>query len=143
MPRNPNKTDYSGGLPEGMSAFALIEDPRTGNHKLHHFGEVLFMAVTATLCGMNGFAEIRQFCELQGDWLKRWIRLPHGVPGAQTFSNLFALIDPEQFTRCLSVHIGAPCPEHQSRLEPPRKRVQSQRAHHPAGRHGHHRPPVD
>jgi hypothetical protein len=105
MPCNPNKTDYSGGLPEGMSAFALIEDPRTGNHKLHHFGEVLFMAVTATLCGMNGFAQIRQFCELQADWLKRWIRLPHGVPSAQTFSNLFALIDPDQFTRCLSTHI--------------------------------------
>lgn len=32
MPRNFDKTDYSGGLPEGMSAFAVIEDPRTGNH---------------------------------------------------------------------------------------------------------------
>lgn len=116
MPRNPNKTDYSGGLPEGMSAFAVIEDPRTGNHMLHYFGEVLFMAVTATLCGMNGFAEIRQFCELQADWLKRWIRLPHGIPSAQTFSNLFALIAPDQFTRCLSLHIGALCPELQRRI---------------------------
>jgi predicted transposase YbfD/YdcC len=116
MPRNPDKTDCSGGLPEGMSAFAVIEDPRAGNHKLHHFGEVLFMAVTATLCGMNGFAEIRQFCELQADWLKRWIRLPHGVPSAQAFSNLFALIDPDRFTRCLSTHIGTLCPGLQRRI---------------------------
>ena len=61
MPRNPNKIDYSGGLPNGFESFLVIEDPRTGGHKKHHFGEVLFMVVTGVLCGMNGFADIEEF----------------------------------------------------------------------------------
>jgi hypothetical protein len=103
MPRHSNKTDCGGGLADGVTTFGVIQDPRAGNHKLHHFGEMLIMAVTATLCGMNGFAEIRQFCQLQTDWLKCWIRLPHGVPGAKTFSNLFALLDTDYRQQLLSL----------------------------------------
>lgn len=80
MPRNPNKTDYSGGLPVGFESFEIIEDPRTGGNKRHYFGEVIFMSVSAMLCGMNNFAEVVAFCEEQTDWLKKWIRLPNGVP---------------------------------------------------------------
>ena len=80
MPRNPNKIDYSGGLPDGFEAFEILEDPRTGHHKKHHFGEILFMAVSVTLCGMNNFDEIEDFCENQTEWLCKWITLPNGVP---------------------------------------------------------------
>ena len=60
----------------------VIQDPRTGGNKLHHFGEVLFMAVSAMLCGMNGFSDIEDFCELQIDWLRKWIKMSSGVPCA-------------------------------------------------------------
>ena len=106
MPRNPDKIDYSGGLPEGFESFAILEDPRTGGNKKHHFGEVLFMTVTATLCGMNNFAEIEDFCELQLDWFAKWIEIPHGIPTAQTFANILALIDPDYFNDCLREHLG-------------------------------------
>lgn len=105
MPRNPDKIDYSCGLPKGFESFLIIEDPRTGENKKHHFGEVLFMVVTGVLCGMNGFAEIEEFCNEDIEWFKKWIKLPNGVPRAQTFSNLFCLIDPELFNRCLIEHL--------------------------------------
>jgi predicted transposase YbfD/YdcC len=105
MPRNPDKIDYSGGLPESFEAFYVIEDPRTGGNKKHHFGEVLFMAVTAMLCGMNGFAEIEEFCNEDIEWLKKWITLPNDIPRAQTFSNIFQAIDPDQFSQCLVEHL--------------------------------------
>lgn len=92
MPRNPNKTDYTGGLPEHFDAFDIMEDPRTGGNTRHHFGEILFMSVSAMLCGMNGFVEIEHFCQTQVDWLRKWIKLPNGVPRAQTFSNIFQII---------------------------------------------------
>lgn len=107
MPRNPNKSDWSGGLPACIASFSVIEDPRTGGNKLHHFGEVLFMAVSAMLCGMNCFSDIEDFCDLQIDWLRKWIKMPNGVPRAQTFSNIFAIIEPDLFNRCLTEHIGA------------------------------------
>jgi predicted transposase YbfD/YdcC len=107
MPRNPNKCDWSGGLPACISSFSIIEDPRTGGNKLHHFGEVLFMAVSAMLCGMNCFSDIEDFCDLQAGWLRQWIKMPNSVPRAQTFSNIFAIIEPDLFNRCLAEHVGA------------------------------------
>ena len=106
MPRNPDKIDDSGGLPSGFESFQVLEDPRTGNHKKHHFGEVLFMVVAATLCGMNNFAGIEDFCELQLDWLRKWIKIPHGIPTAQTFANIFEVIDPHHFNDCLCSHLA-------------------------------------
>ena len=105
MPRNPNKKDYSAGLPSHLTSFSIIEDPRTGGNKKHHFGEILFMVVSGLLCGMNTFAEIEEFCQLQTDWLRKWIKLPAGIPRAQTFSNVFAIIDPKKFNQCLMTHL--------------------------------------
>ena len=106
MPRNPNKINYSKGLPHSFHTFQVIEDPRTGGNKRHHFGAVLFMVVTGVLCGMNSFSDIEEFCHLQKTWFKKWIKTPHGIPRAQTFSNIFALIEPKQFSDCLIAHIG-------------------------------------
>lgn len=116
MPRNPDKIDYSGGLPEHFSSFDVIEDPRSGGNKKHHFGEVLFMAVSAMVCGMNGFAEIEEFCKLQREWLAKWIAMPNGIPRAQTFSNIFQIIDPALFNRCVAEHIGALHPRLQRQI---------------------------
>ena len=101
MPRNPDKIDYSRGLPEGFKPFLIIEHPRTGGNKKHHFGEVLFIVVTGVKCGMNGFAEIEEFCNEDIEWFEKWIDPPNGVPRAQTFPNIFAFIYPDHFNRCL------------------------------------------
>lgn len=105
MPRNPNKIDYSASFPDGFDTFVVIEDPRTGNHKKHHFGEIMFMVITGMLCGMDSFSDIRFFVELEKNWFKRWISLPNGIPSKQTFSNVFQLIDPMQFNQCLKDHV--------------------------------------
>lgn len=116
MPINPNKTDYTGGLPEGFSSFQVIEDPRTTGNTRHHFGEVLFICVTGVLSGMNGFAEIEDFTKLQRDWFSKWVTLPNGIPRAQTLSNIFQLIDPGQFQRCLIEHVSGLLPEIQEQV---------------------------
>ena len=107
MPRNPDKTDYSGNFPIHFAAFESLEDPRSATGwTRHHFGEVLFICVTGVLCGMNGFAEIEHFAKLQRSWFEKWISLPHGIPRAQTLSNLFQLIDPTKFQQCLIDHVS-------------------------------------
>lgn len=111
MPINPNKIDYSRGFPKHFESFHVIEDPRAPGNTRHHFGEVLFLCVTGLLCGMNGFAEIEDFANLQLDWFKEHVELPNGVPRAQTLSNLFQLIDPGQFQQCLVSHLGTILPE--------------------------------
>lgn len=74
MPRNPNKTDYSQGFPEGFETFATITDPRNGGNTRHHFGEILFMALAALLCGVRSYELMEEFCELREKWLRKWLK---------------------------------------------------------------------
>src|SRR5690606_25161033 len=51
------------------------------------------------------------FANLQIEWLRKWVPLPNGIPRAQTFSNIFQLIEPDLFSRCLVLHLRAMSPE--------------------------------
>ena len=105
MPRNPAKIDYSGGFPKGFDHFMVIEDPRTGGNKRHHFGEMIFVAVSAMVCGVQSFSGMIEFAHIHRKWLEKWITLPNGIPVQQTMINLFTLIDPVQFSQCIIAHL--------------------------------------
>ena len=111
MPVNPAKIDYSGGFPIGFEHFVVIEDPRTGGNKKHHFGEIVFLAVSALVCGVQSFSGIIEFAHIHQEWLKKWVRLPNGIPVTQTMINLFSLIDPAEFSQCLISHLKEVHPE--------------------------------
>lgn len=108
MPRNPNKTDYSKGFSNTLTAFEDLIDPRhpTGNLR-HHFGEVIFMAFTAIVCGVNSYELMEEFCQLRHKWLKKWLTLPNGIPSFNTFSRIFQAIDPNAFAQCIVIHLNS------------------------------------
>lgn len=106
MPRNPDKTDYSGGFPAGFETFASIPDPRDGGHTLHHFGEILFIAFAALLCGIRSYELMEEFAELREDWLRKWLKLPNGIPSYNTFSRVFQAIEPTVFATCIATHLA-------------------------------------
>lgn len=105
MPRNPNKIDYSGGFPLGFERFTVVEDPRVGCHKKHHFGEIIFIAVSALVCGVQSFCGMIEFAHLHEQWLRKWINLPNGIPAKQTLINLFSVLDTAKFSLCIAEHL--------------------------------------
>jgi hypothetical protein len=106
MRRNPSKTDYSGGFPAGFETFATLSDPRDGGHTLHHFEEILFIAFAALLCGIRSYELMEEFAELREDWLRKWLKLPNGIPSYNTFSRVFQAIEPTVFATCIATHLG-------------------------------------
>lgn len=106
MPRNPNKIDYSGGFPQGFEVFASIQDPRNGGNTRHHFGEILFIAFAAVLCGVRTCELMEEFAELREEWLRKWLNLPNGIPCYNTFSRVFQAIEPGAFAACIAEHLG-------------------------------------
>ena len=106
MPRNPNKIDYSGGFPEGFEVFASIQDPRNGGNTRHYFGEILFIAFAAVLCGVRSYELMEEFAELRESWLRKWLRLPGSIPCANTFSRVFQAIEPTAFAECIATHLA-------------------------------------
>lgn len=105
MPRNPDKTDYSTGFPAGFDAFATLTDPRDTGNTRHHFGELLFIAFAAVLCGVRSYELMEEFADQSEGWLRKWLMLPNGIPCANTFSRLFQAIEPTAFAACIATHL--------------------------------------
>ena len=99
---NPAEIDYSGGFPIGFEHFVVIEDPRTGGNKKHHFGEMIFLAVSTFVCGVQSFSGMVEFAHIHEEWLKKWARFPNGIPVTQAMINFFSLLDSEQFSQCIT-----------------------------------------
>jgi hypothetical protein len=84
---------YAGGFPPGMEAFEKLTDPRNGRAKRHYFGEVLFIALAAMVSGMDDFADFERFAQQREEWLRKWLKLPHGTPSDDAFRRIFTALN--------------------------------------------------
>ena len=86
---------------EGFAAcFAELEDPRTGNAERHDLLEILVIALCTVLCGGQTAVDMADLGEAKEGFLRRFLKLEHGIPSHDTFSRVFRFLDPEQFRSC-------------------------------------------
>ena len=102
--------EYAGGFPPGMDAFEILTDPRGGRAKRHYFGEILFIALAAMVSGMDDFEDFERFAQEREDWLRQWLKLPHGTPSDDTFRRIFTALDPVAFGDCFIAYAAALSP---------------------------------
>jgi len=100
MDHQTRSEQFAGGFPEALSAFESLTDPRTGRHKRHYFGEIIFIALAAIICKCEGFEDMERFAKRRHSWLKKFLKLPNGVPSNDTFRRIFSTINPEVFNAC-------------------------------------------
>lgn len=100
MAWNNNRNRYREGFPDCLDAFRQLPDPRQSPATRHYFGEILFIALAATISGMDGFEDITVFSREREDWLRGHLELPNGLPSADTYARVFAAIDPQAFVEC-------------------------------------------
>ena len=56
-----------------LSHFAELEDPRVERTKRYPLMEIIFLIISATLSGCEGWKSIRDFGLLKIDWLKEYL----------------------------------------------------------------------
>lgn len=87
---------------EGMKKLSLqevlegIEDTRRKRSVWYPLHEVLFIMLTAVICGATSYAKVEMFGKSKEKWLKKYIALENGVPDACTFRNVIRSIDTQQ-----------------------------------------------
>jgi predicted transposase YbfD/YdcC len=86
-----------GGL---LRWFGELRDPRPGHNVMHLLSDMLAIAILAVVCGADGWVEVATFGRCKEEWLRTFLRLPHGIPSHDTFGRVFANILPELFERC-------------------------------------------
>ena len=74
-------------------AFSVIADPRVLKRSTHDLVEMLVVAVCATLCGADSFVEIELWATERLEWLRRFMKLEHGIASHDTLGRVFGLLD--------------------------------------------------
>lgn len=69
------------------------QDPRADNAR-HFLTDVLVIAILAVMCGCDDYPGIVEHARDDEQWLKTFLRLPHGIPSVSTFRRVFAMLKP-------------------------------------------------
>jgi len=89
--------------------FASLQDPRVERRKLHQLMDVVIIALLAVIAGADGWEDLEDFGETRHDWLGTFLRLPNGIPSADTFRRVFEALDPGEFQRGFFGWMGELC----------------------------------
>ena len=100
MSNKTRRDEYSIGFPKGFETFKTLEDPRTGKYPRHYFGEIIFISLAAMICGSEGFEDFERFAKARQAWLKKYLKLPGGVPSDDTFRRIFTTMNADDFCYC-------------------------------------------
>jgi len=76
--------------------FSELDDPRRYN-KRHLLLDIIVIAICAAICGADNWVDVENFGNAKHDWFKQFLKLPHGIPSHDTFGQVFAFLDAEQF----------------------------------------------
>ena len=60
--------------------FEQMTDPRMARTRLHLLCDVITIAILATICGADYWEDLPRFGEAKNDWLKKYLKLPNGIP---------------------------------------------------------------
>jgi predicted transposase YbfD/YdcC len=77
--------------------FANLKYPRIERSKEHLLKDIIAIAILAVLSGADGWVAIEAYGNAKYEWLKSFLELPNGIPSHDTFSRVFARIEPQQF----------------------------------------------
>lgn len=88
-----NKTDNISLL----QCMQEVPDPRAPYNQRHLFLDIVMIAVTAVLCGMDTWNEIEDWAHSKQEWLKTFLELPGGIPSHDTINRVFQMLDPDKF----------------------------------------------
>ena len=73
-----------------------IADNRRAHSVIYPLKEILFIMLTAIICGATSYVRIEMFANSRIEWLKKYLKLENGVPDANTFRYVMMKITPEK-----------------------------------------------
>jgi len=76
--------------------FSTVDDPRTGNRKVHQLLEIIGLTIIAVISGADNFIAIEQFGNAKLDFLRQFFSFKNGIPSHDTIGRCFSLMESRQ-----------------------------------------------
>jgi len=86
-------------IPSIEDCFGDIEDGRVGGRCWYPLVEVITIAICGAIAGAETWIDIETFGKSKREWLGEFLELKHGTPSHDTFGDIFAMIDGDEFQR--------------------------------------------
>jgi predicted transposase YbfD/YdcC len=84
-----------------QESFCTLQDPRRtikGN-VVYSLEEILFLTISAVICGCNTWTSIAEYGRLKQDWFRKFY--PYSkMPSHDAISDLFCILDAKKFAEC-------------------------------------------
>ena len=80
-----------------MDCLAELDDPRIDRTKKHALIDIIFISITAALCGARTWVDIADFGEAKMESFSKFLDLSNGIPSHDTFRRVFILLPPDKF----------------------------------------------
>jgi predicted transposase YbfD/YdcC len=87
--------------------FRKLKDPRINRRKLHLLLDIIVIAICGVISGCDDWQQIGVFARARQDWLKRFLRLPNGIPSHDTIERVFDRLNPQAFQACFRAWMTA------------------------------------
>lgn len=82
--------------------FNDLKDPRVERTKRYPLIEIIFLIISATISGCDGWKSIRDFGLLKIEWLKQFLPYESGIPIDDTLARVMRKLDTKQFASCFA-----------------------------------------
>lgn len=83
-----------------LSHFSELNDPRIDRTKRYPLIEIIFLVISATISGCEGWKSIRDFGSIKLEWLRRFLPYNEGIPVDDTIARVMRRLDTKQFRDC-------------------------------------------
>lgn len=83
-----------------ITAFESLDDPRVKRCQRHVLIDIVTIAICAVIANADSWTDIEAYGQAKESFLRQFLILPNGIPSHDTFSRVFAQIDPIKFQTC-------------------------------------------
>jgi len=78
-----------------MKHFVQVKDPRVVGRSHHTLFDIIFIAVCASIAACDDWKTIGLWAKAKKTWLRKYCKLPHGLPSSCTIRRFFRHVNPE------------------------------------------------
>ena len=83
-----------------INHFSFLPDPRIKRTKRSPLIEILFLVISVTISGSEGWKSIKDFGDLKLGWLKQFLPCEAGIPVDDTLARVMRRLDTKAFQAC-------------------------------------------